>query len=271
MEDLLERLKELGFNSYEAKVYLSLLKIQPATGYEVSKESGVPQARAYDTLKVLENRQIVAASGTKPVTYIPINPQELLNRCERSFKSSLQYLKENLPSVSDNFVEPVHNIRGEQVIIDKVLELINNAKKDIFFEVWDEDIHLVKEALQNAHNRGVDIKIVGYNNVKLDFGSVYQHGLGENLETALGGRMVILAVDGEEGLVGTLIDQEKTPQIIWSRNPVIVFTIKEVIIHDLFLLDVEKELGDALSKIYGKDLIKLREKILGKDFIICAH
>lgn len=271
MEDLLERLKELGFNSYEAKVYLSLLKIHPATGYEVSKESGVPQARAYDTLKVLENRQIVAASGTKPVTYVPINPQELLTRCERSFKSSLEYLKENLPSVSDSFVEPVHNIRGEQVIIDKVLELINNAKKEIFFEVWNEDVYLVKDALKNAHDRGVDIKIVGYNNVQLDFGSVYQHGLGENLETALGGRMVILATDGEEGLVGTLADKEKPPQVVWTRNPGIVFIIKEVIIHDLFLLDVEKELGDALSQVYGKDLIKLREKILGKDFIICAH
>jgi len=271
MEDLLERLKELGFNSYEAKVYLSLLKHQPATGYEVSKESGVPQARAYDTLKVLENRQIVVVSGTKPVTYIPINPQELLNRCERSFKASLQYLKDNLPTVSDDFVEPVHNIRGENVIVDRVIELINNAKKEIFLEIWNEDINLIKESLKKAHDRNVKIHIVGYNNVKLDFGSIYQHGLGNNLESALGGRWVILAVDGEEGIVGTLSDKEKIPQVLWTRNLGIVFIIKEVVVHDIFLLDVENELGDNLNKVYGKDLIKLREKILGKDFKICAH
>ncbi|MDD3012100.1 MAG: helix-turn-helix domain-containing protein [Candidatus Gastranaerophilales bacterium] len=271
MEDLLERLKELGFNSYEAKVYLSLLKHQPATGYEVSKESGVPQARAYDTLKVLENRQIVVSSGTKPVTYIPINPQELLNRCERSFKSSLQYLKDNLPTVSDDFVEPVHNIRGEQVILDRVIELINNAKRELFLEIWNEDVSLVKEVLKKAHDRGVDLKIVGYNDVDLDFGMVYQHGLGRTLETALGGRWIILSIDGEEGIVGTLSNKEKPPQVVWTRNRDIVLIIKEVIVHDIFLLDVESELGDALNKVYGKDLIKLREKILGKDFKIYAH
>lgn len=271
MNDLLDRLKELGFNSYEAKVYLSLLKHQPATGYEVSKESGVPQARAYDTLKVLENRQIVVASGTKPVTYVPINPQELLNRCERSFKASVQYLKDNLPTVSDDFVEPVHNLRGEQAILDRVIELINNAKHEIFLEIWSEDVNLIKEPLQKAHDRGVDLKIVGYNDVDLDFGSVYQHGLGRTLENTLGGRYVILSADGEEGIVGTLSDKEKIPQVVWTRNPGIVFIIKEVVVHDIFLLDVENELGDALNKVYGKDLIKLREKILGKDFKICAH
>lgn len=271
MEDLLDRLKELGFNTYEAKVYLSLLKHNPATGYEVSKESGVPQARAYDTLKVLENRQIVVTTGTKPVTYIPITPHELLNRCERSFKSSLEYLKQNLPTISDDFVEPVLNLRGSQAILDNVIELINSAKKEIFLEIWNEDVKKLKEALKNAHDRGVDIKVVGYNNVKLDFGLIYQHGLGRTIETALGGRWLILAVDNAEGIVGTVSESEKIPQAVWTRNPGIVLIIKEVIVHDIFLLDVENELGEALSKVYGNDLLKLREKILGHDFKFSAH
>ena len=55
MADLVEKLKEIGFNSYEAKVYIALLKKYPATGYEVSKLANIPQSRTYDTLKVLEN------------------------------------------------------------------------------------------------------------------------------------------------------------------------------------------------------------------------
>lgn len=53
MEDVIEKLKDLGFNSYEAKVYVALLKKYPATGYEVSQIADIPQARAYDTLKSL--------------------------------------------------------------------------------------------------------------------------------------------------------------------------------------------------------------------------
>ena len=72
MDELVEKLKELGFNSYEARVYIALLKKYPATGYEISKLADIPQARAYDTLKALESAQIVISSKNKPITYTPI-------------------------------------------------------------------------------------------------------------------------------------------------------------------------------------------------------
>ena len=59
MNDVIESLKELGLNSYEAKVYIALLKKYPATGYEVAKLADIPQSRAYDTLKSLETAKIV--------------------------------------------------------------------------------------------------------------------------------------------------------------------------------------------------------------------
>ena len=56
MAELIEKLKEIGLNTYEAKVYVALLKKYPATGYEVSKLANIPQSRTYDTLKVLEEK-----------------------------------------------------------------------------------------------------------------------------------------------------------------------------------------------------------------------
>ena len=50
MGDLIESLKEIGLNSYEAKVYVALLKKYPATGYEISKLADIPQSRAYLSL-----------------------------------------------------------------------------------------------------------------------------------------------------------------------------------------------------------------------------
>lgn len=271
MENLLSHLKALGFNTYESKVYLSLIKHHPATGYEVSKESGVPQARAYDTLKVLENRRIVVSSGTKPLTYVPINPDELLERCEKTFQSSVDYLKENLPNLSEDFVEPVLNLRGVKSINEHVIELIEKAEKEIFLEIWNEDFTEFEKPLKEAQKRGVDVKIVGYNNIKVDFGLVYQHGLGESIEEALGGRWIIITVDNKEGIAGTVSEKDKIPQAVCTKNPGLVLIMKEVIIHDMFLLDVESKLGEQLNKVYGKDLIHLREKILGKDFILKTH
>ena len=67
MDELIENLKNIGLNGYEAKVYVALLKKYPATGYEVSKIADIPQARAYDTLKSLEMASIVTSSASKPV------------------------------------------------------------------------------------------------------------------------------------------------------------------------------------------------------------
>ena len=83
MADLVDKLKEIGFNTYEAKVYIALLKKYPATGYEVAKLANIPQSRTYDTLKILEEKNIVVSANTKPVTYTPIKPKQLTSRFQK--------------------------------------------------------------------------------------------------------------------------------------------------------------------------------------------
>jgi sugar-specific transcriptional regulator TrmB len=91
MDELIEKLKDVGFNGYEAKVYIALLQYGNSTGYEVSKNSGVPQARAYDTLKALEAKKIIISTGEKPLTYMPVDPSEILSRYqEKQEKRSRQ-------------------------------------------------------------------------------------------------------------------------------------------------------------------------------------
>lgn len=271
MDTLIDKLKDMGFNTYEAKVYLALLKHHPATGYEISKESGVPQARAYDTLKALETNKIVVSLGGKPVTYLPVDPDQLIDRWERSFKGSLAYLREALPSMSDETVEPIINLRGEESIINHATELIAHAKTNIFLEVWNEDCRKLAEPLQDARKRGVDIKVVGYNEVSLDGVEVFQHGLGNQIERTLGGRWLIMSVDDQEGLVGTASVGDRQPQAVQTRNPGIVLIIKELVIHDIYLLDVEHRLQKEIEKTYGKDLKELRERILGDESTMMVH
>lgn len=271
MDDLIEKLKDLGFNTYEAKVYLALLKHHPATGYEISKESSVPQARAYDTLKALENRGIVVSTAGKPVTYLPIAPEELLSRWERSFKSSIGYLREALPSMSNETIEPILNLRGKESIIKHVEEMIAHAKQNIFLGIWRKDALRFEAPLRAAAQRGIDIKVVGYNGVDFDFCEVYQHGLARDIESSLGGRWLIMSVDDAEGMVGNLPVGEKIPKAVYTRNEGIVFIIKELVVHDIFLLDVEETLQSEIEKVYGKNLLKLRQKIFGDGPMSLIH
>lgn len=262
-ENLIDKLKEMGFNTYEAKVYLALLKHHPATGYEISKESGVPQARAYDTLKALESNHVVVALGGKPLQYTPVNPDELLDRWERTYKGNIGFLRETLPTLANETVEPVINLRGNESIYRHACELIDHAEESIFIELWAEDAERIAPRLIAAKERGVDLKVVGYNHCELNGISVFQHGESRTVEHSFGGRWLILSVDEKEGMVGTITGPGTPSLAVVTRSPGIVIIIKELIVHDIFLLDIEQHLGPEMEKVYGEGLSKLRNRILG--------
>ena len=272
MDELIENLKEIGLNSYEAKVYLALLKKYPATGYEVSKLADIPQSRSYDTLKALEAEHIVTASNTKPVTYTPIKPKELTKRYKRKITSTLDYLEKKLPNVKDNYTEPIMSVSGQNAIHKKIIEIINNASKEIFIEIWSQDFKYFEPNLFDAYNRGLDIKIVGYDNFKCNFGTVFQHTGGREIEHSLGGRFIYLASDNTEGCFGKLSSSKNNDfNIIWTKNEDIVFLIKEFIVHDMYLIDIAEKFPEQLKYFYGAGMKKLKDKVLGGSGFYKVH
>jgi sugar-specific transcriptional regulator TrmB len=261
-DNLIDKLKELGLNSYEAKVYLALLKQSPATGYEISKESGVPQARAYDTLKALEASNIVVAMGGKPVTYTPISPNELLDRWEKSFKGSVEYLRETLPNLSNETAEPIINLRGTEGLFKHATDMINHAKASLFVQMWREDAEKLAPVFKEAVDRGVMLRIVGYDNCQLEGIEVFQHEYSEAIQETYGFRWFILSVDDEEGLVGTISTGERQPQAIVTKNPGVVLLIKEFVVHDIFIMDIiERASRKQIGELYGGDLDKVRQRV----------
>ena len=274
MVDLVEKLKEIGFNSYEAKVYIALLKKNPATGYEVSKFANIPQSRTYDTLKVLEEKGVVAPSNDKPVSYTPIKPKQLISTYQKKMNKTISYLEKHLPEVKENYNEPVITVSGRQNIQNKVLEVIQNAKKEIYMEVWSQDYKVFEQELLNAYNRNVEIRIVGYDNFQSKFGLVFEHAFARDIEMSLGGRMIIIAADDSEGIVGkisSLKNDLNDTNIIYTQNRSVVFIIKEFIVHDMYLIDVEENLVEQMKYIYGKGFKRLKDKVLGVNSSYLIH
>ena len=54
-----DRLVKIGFSEYEAKAYLALLGASPVTGYQLSKDSGVPRSMIHEVLGKLTARRRV--------------------------------------------------------------------------------------------------------------------------------------------------------------------------------------------------------------------
>ncbi|HJN31282.1 MAG TPA: helix-turn-helix domain-containing protein [Candidatus Latescibacteria bacterium] len=54
-----ELLTDLGLSEYESLAYLSLLGCQPATAYELSKVSGIPSSKIYETASRLQDKRLI--------------------------------------------------------------------------------------------------------------------------------------------------------------------------------------------------------------------
>ena len=264
MDKLIENLKELGFNTYESKVYVALLKKNPTTGYEISKIANIPQARTYDTLKALLEKKAIIATNSKPAEYSPINPKELTKRYKRKMLSTIEYLDNHLPEVKENYNEPILNLKGEINIQKKAIEIIRSAKKEIYLEIWPQDFPVIEEELFKAYDRNVEVRIVSYGNLKPNFGLIYEHPFSKNIENSLDGRMVILCVDDKESLIGKIHSTKPdATNVMWTKNKDIIFLIKELIVHDMYLLDIQGNLLEELRYTYGKGFKRLHDKILG--------
>lgn len=264
MDEIIDKLKEIGLNEYQSKVYVALLKKHPATGYEISKLANIPQARAYDTLKSLETMHIATSTNTKPVTYTPIKPKELTKRYKRKIDSTISFLDKKLPDVKEeNYIEPILNISGTAKILEKSIELIQSAQKTVYISLFAQDFKHLEQHLLDAYNRGLDVKIVKYDHFICNFGRTFTHLGIPLLEHYNIGKFIFLSIDNEEGLFGITDNQKRDmPEIIWTKNPEIVFLIKAFIVHDMYIIDIGENFPEQLKYFYGAGLKKLRDKIL---------
>lgn len=103
--------------------------------------------------------------------------------------------------------------------------------------------------------------ILIYGNDTLDFGEMYNHET-EGFSTIEElGRTLDCSVDDKWCITGAL-GGTKESQIIWTRNPGLVQTIKSYISHDFYLAEIMKSFGEDIDRKYGRNLSELRRKFI---------
>jgi len=264
MEELIEKLRQIGLNGYEAKIYLALLKKNPLTGYEAAKLANIPQARAYDTLKALEVENIILCDHNKPAKYTPVKPKELINRYKKKINSTLDFLGKKLPDIKESHCEPILPLSGYLPIVDKIIDAIRCAKKNIYIEIWGQDFKYLESHLLDAYNRGLSIKITGLGDgFKSNFGTVFTQINSLMLPTPPNQRLLFLTLDDEECFIGEIFNSKKaSTDFLWTKNPEIVRLTKAFIMNNMCISDIELHFPEQLKYFYGAGLKKLRDKII---------
>ena len=153
-QETIKKTKFFGLNTYEAKIWVSLLSKGTSTAGELSDIANVPRSRSYDVLESLEKKGFVTLKTGKPIKYIAIPPKDVLKNLKRQIENKTEkYLSEIKSTSFNNLIETFQEVyeksvdntenivailKGRKNIYKHLNFLFNRAKKDILFSIENE-------------------------------------------------------------------------------------------------------------------------------------
>jgi sugar-specific transcriptional regulator TrmB len=252
--ELLDQLVQIGFTEYEAKVYIALLAENPATGYQVSKRSGVPRSMVYETLGRLHGRGLVLETVEGRATlYRPLPPQTFLDQHQREHEQLVGQLRGGLEELYNHVADDrVWSIRGRQAALTYASQLIRDADSSTFLVLTDDDLELLRGDVAAACARGLETNVLLTGQGSLECGRVARHPpLESELQGLIG--MLLVAVENGEVLIASTGAQNEMRATV-TRNPDLVFIARQFVWMEMFTQRVYARLGqELLDKLDEED------------------
>jgi sugar-specific transcriptional regulator TrmB len=253
--DPIDKLVKIGFSEYEAKAYVALLRESPVTGYQLSKQSGVPRSMIYEVLGKLTARGAAMTLRKGDSTqYAPVPAEEFLDQLHREHEELVFSLKDDLAALtSAPDLEYVWNIEGHENIMAKAEEMIRQAQSRIYLALLPATFPDLRPALEKATQRGVRAVIYTTNDFHLPGGRVVVAPVSEEARDRVEGLMLILVIDGEEVLIGEWLTATQA-RASWTSSPLLVFIAEHHLRTDPYLPQILACLGSrALDIIQEED------------------
>jgi len=181
-DEFLSRIRKIfGLNLYEAKVWTAILSRGVSTAGELSNIGDVPRSRTYDILESLEKKGFIVMKLGKPIKFIALKPEEVVERVKRNLvvesaerSKRLDKLKgeELMKDLSNiyvqgvKFVEP-HELsgalKGRNNIYNHLDMIARGAENSLTIVTSEEGLgrkfEALKETLDKAKKKGVRIRI----------------------------------------------------------------------------------------------------------------
>ncbi len=250
--DLIDQLMALGLTEYESKVYLALLRDYPATGYQLSKEAGIPRSMVYEALGRLEARGAVLKTPEEKATlYRPVEPDALLDRYEQESRTRISSLRSGLaPLYTKQDEGRLWNFSGRKEALAYAADMIAQAKNELMMVMTDADVEELRPLLIGAHERSVSLGVMLTGAADFNLGQVVRHPPHET-ELHRMEETLIVVTDEREFLIAS---GHLTTLATVTTNANMVLIARQFIWMELFAQRIFARLGDdLLSRLDPED------------------
>lgn len=228
--DVIDALMQAGFTKHESVLYVTLCREGELTGYEASKQTGIPRSNAYLGLAGLADKGGANRINGETAKYSAVDTNELVENLKRKFSQVIKTIEEEIPQVNkskDNFV----TIKGKEQILNKMKNLINQAQQRVYISISREQLEYILEELKGARDRGLKVVIITSENVQFEDMTCY---MGQKQYGS-----VRLITDSENVLTGQLNDSNSTS--LFSMNHNLVDVIKDSLTNEIKLINIENK------------------------------
>ncbi|MEM0475392.1 MAG: helix-turn-helix domain-containing protein [Candidatus Norongarragalinales archaeon] len=240
--DVVNALRQLGLNQYEAKAYFALASFGEHTAGELAERAELPRPRVYDVLTKLQDRGFVLIQQGRPVKYAALPIAEALKTLKKQRQNELAEELAKIDELGKELTskikvqaksdaatgEHVWTLRGREAIYSKIAAMIAAAKKDIMIASTAEGLaHKLRaheREIDKARSRGVRIHLVSD---KAALAAVEAAKIAHSVrESALPTRLVV----ADDQALLFLTDAKTKPDDevgIWLHSPHFAQTLKQ--------------------------------------------
>ena len=250
-KEVINQLKDIGLNSYESKLWLALLGKGVASAGELSDVAGVPRSRSYDVLESLEKKGFIIMKIGKPIKYIAVQPEHVIDRVRKKLTEDVKLQEEFLSKVEHGplidelkviyksairGIDPLDmagSIKGRKNLYHLLERMIKNAEKSVIIMTTTSGIIRKKDALKNAirkaKERKVKVRIAA--NVTTEIRPQLEElsCLAELRHTSTPARFCV--IDGKEVVLMPLDDELTNPAAdvgIWVKSKFFASTFEKM-------------------------------------------
>ncbi len=181
-EEFLNKLRRyFSLNLYEVKIWTALLSRGVSTAGELSDIANVPRSRSYDVLESLEKKGFAVTKLGKPIKYIAVPPEEVLERVKKHMnEQALEKVKRldelkgteildelsALHSQGIDLIEPSDlsgSLKGRHNLYNHLEMMLKNAKHSVAIHTTTQGFlrkaEGLKPVLEKLKKRGVKVRI----------------------------------------------------------------------------------------------------------------
>ena len=181
--ELIKKIKGyFDLNIYETKVWLALLSKGISSAGEIAEISSVPRSRTYDVLESLEKRGFVIQKLGKPVKYIAVKPEIVIEKLKNNTQKYADEKVETLSNLKDTNeyreledlhktgIEPIKNhelstsIKGRSNLYLQMKNIMESALNTVylatsFYELTTKQ-KMFKDTFAKLKKRKIDLKVI---------------------------------------------------------------------------------------------------------------